>query len=243
MVIINYGRITEMILIINKSKKDARGLCDMFYFMGILTAATTPHEALSEISTNYRAAVIVNPDTLADKEDFVRRIRSYADIPLFAITKHPDSLDELLFERIIKNSSYAAKIYRYICEYTDANGFRTPGSYKLAGINASINLYAPMYFNKTLPFTKTETMILRTLIKNYPTPTSSKDILKYAFRQTRVPDISNVRTHISVMNKKYRKITSRNIITLVAGKGYLILTPEVIEELAKNKNSDLLGIT
>ncbi len=219
-----------MIMIINKSKKDARGLADMFYFMGVLTAATTPHEALSEISTNYRAALIMSPDTLADKEDFVRRLRSYADIPLFAITRHPDSLDEILFDGIIKSGSYAAKAYRYIREYTEANALRNPGSYKLAGINASVELYTPMYFNHALPFTKTETMILRALIKNYPTPANSKDILKYAFRQTRLPDISNVRTHISIMNKKYRKITSRNIITLLAGKGYVILTPEVIEE-------------
>lgn len=232
-----------MILIINKSKKDARGLADMFYFMGILTAATTPHEALSEISTSYRAALIMNPNTLADKEDFVRRLRSYADIPLFAITKTPDSLDEHLFDGIIKTSSYAAVAYRYIRNYTETNGFRNPGSYKLAGINASVELYAPMYFNKALPFTKTETMILRTLIKNYPNPTSSKEILKYAFRQTRLPDISNVRTHISVMNKKYRKITTRNVITLFPGEGYVILTPEVMEERETNEKKQYADIT
>ena len=232
-----------MILIINKSKKDARGLADMFYFMGVLTAATTPHEALSEISTSYRAVLIMNPDTLADKEDFVRRLRSYADIPLFAITRHPDSIDELLFDGIIKTTSYAAVAYRYIRDYTEEHNLRNPGSYKLAGINASVELYAPMYFNKGLPFTKTETMILRTLIKNYPNPTNSKDILKYAFRQTRLPDISNVRTHISVMNKKYRKITSRNVIALLAGKGYVILTLEVIEEHTENEKKQYADIT
>lgn len=232
-----------MILIINKSKKDARGLSDMFYFMGVLTAATTPHEALSEISTNYRAAIIMNPDALADKEDYVRRLRSYADIPLFAITGHPDGLDKLLFDGIIKNGSYAAKIYRCILEYTEAHALRKPGSYKLAGINASVDLSVPMYFNFGLPFTKTETMILRTLIKNYPTPTPSKDILRYAFRQARLPDISNVRTHISIMNKKYRKVTSRNIITMSQGKGYVILTPEVIEELEVKENERFADIT
>ena len=232
-----------MILIINKSKKDARGLSDMFYFMGVLTSATTPHEALSEISTNYRAAIIMNPDTLADKEDFVKRLRSYADIPLFAITKYPDSTDKILFDGIIKNALFASKIYRCIIEYTESHALRNPGSYKLAGINASVNLYVPMYFNRGLPFTKTETMILRTLIKNYPTPTTAKDILKYAFRQTRLPDVSNVRTHISVMNKKYRKITSRNIITLSHGKGYVILTPELMEEFEVKRNGNYTGIT
>jgi len=232
-----------MILIVNKSKKDARGLADMFYFMGVLTAATTPHEALSEISTSYRAVLVMSPDMLADKEDYIRRLRSYADIPVFAITRHPERIDELIFDGIIKSSSYAAVAYKYVREYTESHALRSPGSYKLAGINASVELYAPMYFNKGLPFTKTETMILRTLIKSYPNPITSKDILKYAFRQARLPDISNVRTHISVMNKKYRKITSRNIITLLPGQGYVILTPEVIEGLKESEIGELLKLT
>ena len=232
-----------MILIINKSKKDARGLSDMFYFMGVLTTAVTPHEALSEISTNFRAAVVMNPDALADKEDFVRRIRSYADIPLFAITKYPDAADKILFDSIIKSGSFASKIYRSIVDYTEEHGLRKPGSYKLAGIDASIQLYAPMYFNRGLPFTKTETMILRALIKNYPTPTPSKDILNYAFRQTRVPDISNVRTHISVMNKKYREITGRNLIFSSASKGYVILTPELSEQLSEKGSVEYASLT
>ena len=78
-----------MILIINKSKKNARALSDMFYFMGVLSLGVTPKEALSEISPIYKAVIIENPDMLADKEDFVSRLRSYANIPIFAITMPP----------------------------------------------------------------------------------------------------------------------------------------------------------
>ena len=227
-----------MILIVNKSKKNARDFADMFHFMGILAYAVTPHEALSEISTEYRAVLIMNPDLLADKQDFTTRLRSYADIPIFAITKAPDEIDEIIFDSTIRSAAYAAVAYRCICDYTESHGLRSPGSYKLAGINASVNLYAPIFFNKGLPFTKTETMILRALIRSYPLPISAKNILKYAFRQSRLPDISSVRTHISIMNKKYRKITSRNIVTLIPGEGYVVLTPEMLEK--RNSASEAL---
>lgn len=220
-----------MILIINKSKKDAHGLSDMFYYMGILAFCATPAEALSEVSTNYRAVIIMNPNSLPDKEDYVNRIRSYADIPLFAITDIHDSHDSILFDGIIKKGIYSAKIYKYLSEYSIQHGKKLPGNYQLAGINASCDLRAPVYFFKALPFTKTETMILRTLIRTYPQPTSAKNILKYAFRPSKAPDISNIRTHISVMNKKFREATGRNIITFEIGAGYRVLTPEIIDSL------------
>ena len=106
-----------------------------------------------------------------------------------------------------------------------------PGNYELAGFNASINLAHPKYLYKALPFTKSETMILRVLIRTYPLPTAAKTILKYAFRQSRTPDIANVRTHISVMNKKFREIANRNVITFSMQEGYKILTPEILEAM------------
>lgn len=220
-----------MILIINKSKKDARGLSDMFYYMGILAFGATPTEALSEISTIYRAVIIMNPDSLPDKEDYINRLRSYADIPVFAITDTRDNHDSILFDGIMKKGMYSAKIHKYISEYVTQHGAKLPGNYQLAGINASCDLSVPIYFFKALPFTKTETMILRTLIRTYPQPTSAKEILKYAFRSSKTPDISNIRTHISVMNKKFREATGKNIITFEFGAGYRVLTPEIIDSL------------
>ncbi len=220
-----------MILIINKSKKEARGLSDMFYYMGILAYGVTPTEALAEISPIYRAIILMSPDNLPDKNDYVTRLRSYASVPIFAITSNKDNHDVILFDGILKKGTYAAYIYKFISDYSYKYGTKLPGNYQLSGINASCDITAPLYFFKALPFTKTETMILRTLIRTYPQPTSAKQILKYAFRPSKVPDVSNIRTHISVMNKKFREVTGRNIITFEVGEGYRVLTPEIIDSL------------
>lgn len=220
-----------MILIISKSKKDAQRLSEMFYFMGVVSYAASPSESLSEISTSYSAAIIMNPNTLADKQDYVSRLRSYADIPIFSISIDPDATDRLIFDEIIKGAPYASKIIDRITDYCDLRDLKRPGTYKLAGIDASAFLTTPIYFNKALPFTKTELMILRTLISTYPTHAKAETILKYAFRPTKKPELSNIRTHVCVMNKKFREITKRNIITLTVGSGYRILTPEVAEAL------------
>ncbi len=220
-----------MILIINKSKKEARGLSDMFYYMGILAYGVTPTEALSEVSPIYRAIILMSPDNLPDKDDYVARLRSYSQIPIFAMTASHDNHDVILFDGILKKGTYAAYIYKFICDYSYKYGTKLPGSYHLSGINASCDNNAPLYFFKALPFTKTETMILRTLIRTYPRPTSAKEILKYAFRPSKIPDISNIRTHVSIMNKKFREATGRNIITYEIGEGYRVLTPEIIDSL------------
>lgn len=220
-----------MILIINNNRKDAQRLSEMLYFMGVVSYAATPTEALSEFSIGYSAALIMNPNTLADKEDFVSRLRKYANLPIFALSDTHDAVDSLIFEGVIKWPSYASKILSYLTDFCASRGFRAPGTYKLAGIDASVNLTTPIYFSKALSFTKTELMILRTLIVTYPTPINAFVILKYAFKPNGKPDIQNVRTHISVMNKKFRSIANRNLTVLTPRAGYRILTPEIIEAL------------
>ena len=222
-----------MILIINKSRRDARALAEMFRIMGVLAFGTTPSEALSEISNRFSATIIMNPDTLADKEDYASRKRSYANVPIFSISDNSKYEDSLIFDGIINCGSYASRILDYLTNYAENKDIKSPGAYKLARIDASAHLGTPLYFNRALPFTKTETMILRALITAYPTPSVAKEILKYAFRQTRLPEPSNIRTHISVMNKKFREITDRNLITLTPGLGYRILTTEIIEATIK----------
>lgn len=221
----------KMILIINKSKKNARALSDMLYYIGILSYGSTPEEALSEVSPIYRAIIIENPDLLADKKDYVSRLRSYANIPIFSICDFPDSDDDLLFEATIKSGSYAYQIFKVINKYCNNNSYHSPGVYRLAGIEATINRRLPKFLYRLLPFTKTETMILRALIRLYPIPINSKSLLKYAFRQARTPDVSSVRTHISIMNKKFREISGRNLIYFSEDKGYKLLTPEVLDEM------------
>ena len=217
-----------MILIIDKHKKIATDLSDAFLGIGVLARGCTPREALSEISTMYRAVIITSPRELADPADFVKRVSSYCTIPIFAINDSPVPLDFIDERMQFGRGSYAYKILERIIEYFEERGENAPGHYALAGIDASYNLKTPSYFWTELPFTKTETMILRLLIRSYPIPTSAEKILTYAYRTTRIPDVSNIRTHISVMNKKFREITGRNIFELNFGAGYRILTPEII---------------
>ena len=45
-----------------------------------------------------------------------------------------------------------------------------------------------------------------------------------------MPEESGIRTHISIMNKKFREITGRNLTVLTPGEGYRVLTPEIAED-------------
>lgn len=218
-----------MILIVSKNKKHSAPISEMFYFMGVLSHTATPTEALSLISTIFNCVLIVNPDMLSDKEDYVLRLRSYISIPIFALTDAEDETDGIIFDGVIKSSTYAPRILSLITNYLKNSDMKIPGTYKLAGIDASVHLRLPMYFDKVIPLTKTETMILRSLICSYPTPLSAKEILKYAFKQSRLPEASNIRTHISIMNKKFREITGRNLAILTPNEGYRVLTPEIAE--------------
>lgn len=221
-----------MILIINRSKKNGRRLSEMFHYMGILSFAATPTEALSELSPIYKAIIIASPETLPDCKEYISRINSYVrDIPIFALTDAAAPGFNIYFDEIFRAGAYTANMLKKIRELLDAD---SPGIYKLAGINASSSLNTSRYFNTALPLTKTENMIVRVLIKFYPNPTSAKKILKYAFKQSKLPELSSIRTHVSVINKKFRNIAGRNLIISESGSGYKILTPELIEKTLVN---------
>ena len=218
-----------MILIINRTKRDAVSLAEMFYLMGVLARGATPSDALSEISLQYKVALIRSPEVLPDKADFAARLRSYANIPLIAITDTPDIKDSHIFDLIIKRSTYSSKMLEHIRRFCEKLRIQPPGSYSLEGIKAYAASNVPTFLHSELPLTKTETMVLRTLIKTYPRRVAAAEILKYAFRQSRTPDISNVRTHISIINKKFRELRGENLIAFEEGRGYVILTPSVIK--------------
>ncbi len=219
-----------MVLIVNRRKKDATYVSEIFHYMGILSHAATPSEALSEISLLYRAVIVMEPDTLPDPCDFVSRLRSYAgDVPIFAIS---DTIAEFghkeIFNGTFKFSMYSSILAYRIAEYCKEKGLPYIGDYRLAGISAMCDSKRVTYFDTEIPFTKTETMILRFLIRAYPLPVNSLKILKYSFRPSRSPECASIRTHICSINKKFRSKTSYNLITLVPDKGYIIATPEVL---------------
>ena len=217
-----------MLLIISQTKKDAVSIADTFHFMSILAYAATHHEALSEVSDMYRAALILNPEKFPDIMDYVRRIRSYrSDIPIFALTSsYPPPYFPEIFDGCFTLPTFTPALARQIIEYANENNRAKIGDYFLAGFNASSHNLGVNYFYDKLSLTKTETMILRYLIRKYPLTASSDEIIKYAFRSTRAPEASSVKTHISLMNKKFEGQIGKRMIEFVPKKGYIIITPE-----------------
>jgi len=220
-----------MILIISKSKRQALAISDAMFYMGHLSVGATPPEALHEISVIYKAVVIVEPDCFPDIKDYIARIRSYhKTVPLFAIGA-VSSAD--LFDRSLHISASTPRLIAEIYEHTFENGLHVPGTYKLAGLDLSAYRPTPLYFRTELPFTRTELMILRALTVFYPTPVKAERLVKYAFRQSKLPAPGCIRTHSSIINKKYRIILGRDLITMIKGCGYSILTPELMENISK----------
>ena len=229
-----------MVLIVNRRKRDANAVGEMFHFMGILSHAATPTEALSEISLLYRAVIIMEPQTLPDAKDFVNRIKSYVrTMPVFAVS---DSIEDFKYKDIFdgryKFSIFSSTLAHNMIEVARSLGQPLIGDYRVAGINASCDSRYVTYFDRAIPFTKTEAMIVRILLRAYPLPLTSSKILKYAFRPSRSPEVASIRTHISSINKKFRELFDRNLVILVPESGYVISTPETRLEARLRENTE-----
>ncbi len=219
-----------MLLIINPSKKVSRSVCETLYYMGILSYGATPPEGLSEISALYKAVLIISPEEFPDIADYITRLKRYkSDIPIFGVCgKEHAVIYKDIFDEVFSKPTFSASLAKKIIFYANRNKYAKIGDYRLAGIDASIDCPSPAYFSNKVKLTKTETMILRFLMRSYPLAMKSTDILKYAFRPTRRPEPASVRTHISSINKKFETQAKRRMITQVPHEGYLILTPEYV---------------
>ena len=224
-----------MVLIISSSKKRAQLINDIFYYMGVISHAVTPSEAYSEFSGIYRAALVIEPDSLPDAEDFVTKLRSYAcGVPIFAISD-TKNYSEKIFDGSFQGSIYSSTLVEEIVRYQSEHRLPLSAHYRLAGIDASCTNERVSVFDKAVSFTKTETMIQRYLIACYPTPQNAKRIVKYAYKPTKKPEISSIRTHVSVMNKKFRELTGKNLFLAMDKEGYVVSTPEVAGVLTKEQ--------
>ena len=117
-----------------------------------------------------------------------------------------------------------------IIDYANKNSLAKIGDYYLAGFDASNHTIGVNYFYTKIGLTKTEAMILRYLIRSYPIPQSADKILKYAFKPSRAPEAASIRTHLSLMNKKFESTIGRKMVILEPHRGYIILTPEYIKK-------------
>lgn len=219
-----------MVLIIHSSKKEARAISDIFHYMGVLSYAATPTEALSEISAIYRAVLVVDPENLPDAKSFTEKLLTYnTRIPIFALTDSRGLSG--IFDGVFPSDIYSSRLVGEIVRYQKERGIPMTSRYRLAGIDASCEMARVTVFDEPIDFTKTETMILRYMIATYPTPKDADSILRYAFKPLRKPEVTSIRTHISVMNKKFRHKRGKNLFCSLVGKGYVVATPEILKSI------------
>ena len=217
-----------MILIVAKNKRDADAFIQSFHFMGILAYYSSPSTALSEIGKGFHSALFVG-DELSEYEELVRAMRSYSlDCPIFALSKSEERR-YTFFDAEFFWSGYVSELACKIINYQKDRRLPVIGEYRVAGIDASCHKTNVLYYGREIHLTKTEAMILRYLIATYPIPQKASNILKYAFRPGRMPEITNIRTHICVINSKFNDEFSRTVISSEPRVGYTVLTPENIK--------------
>ena len=150
-----------MLLIICQSKKLAKSVQETFYYMSILAYGATPHEALSEVSGIYRAALIINPEGFPDINDYVVRLKSYkSDLPVFALTENEEKpFYHDIFDGIYTKHSMTPHLASKIISYANENNRAKIGDYRLAGFDASSHLVGVRYFDRKISLTKSGSSI------------------------------------------------------------------------------------
>ena len=124
-----------MVLIINNSKIRARSASDIFYYMGVLSYAVTPSEALAEISPLYRAVLIMEPELLTDAKSYVDQLHQYnSGVPVFAVTDASDPTFKDIFDGVYPNDVYSSDLIIDIAKYQRERGLAQSSFYRLAGI-------------------------------------------------------------------------------------------------------------
>ena len=215
-----------MILIIDKTQKRANSAKEVFYYMGFMSGAVTPEHALSEISNRYKAVLIFDAESIRAEDEFIKTLRAYSlGAPIFAVANRVFDTGHL-YDAVFPNSLSFSDILFGVLSYIKERNLAPIGNYRLRGLDASVYPGGVHYFGKPIKFTRTEAMIVRYLILSYPVYARSEDILKYAFKDSRRPEIANVRTHISVINKKFKELTGEPLIASEARVGYKLTAPE-----------------
>lgn len=227
-------RLSDLILIIDKSQKDASTASEILYNMGLLSHAVTPARAVSEVSNRYRAIIITSPESLGDVTEFVTMLRRFSlSAPIFALYADRAKFDlaneaSHLFDKIFFGTEISYDLIVDIIKYQRSRRMKIIGNYKVMGLNISVFTENSAFFDIPMSFTKTETMIVRYLTVTYPYPVKASDILKFAFKSTKCPEVSNIRTHISAINKKFSPYLNRPFIASENKLGYAITTPPML---------------
>ena len=214
-----------MILVIDDNTKRKDTLCEIFHYMGILSFGTSAHKAYSELTDEYRAILVSEPNEMPDAREYLAELSKYAGkIPVFVLSDDPVPGCASISARF-PSDIYSSELVNSIINYLDERSLPSLGKYLLAGLDAGCDIGEVRFMSEKMSFTKSEAMIIRYLIVSYPNPKSARDILLHTSKPGKLPDPSVIRTHISVINKKFKASRERNLIAQTEC-GYRIITPE-----------------
>ena len=208
-----------MILIIAENTSTALPIREMLYYMGI----PSDFKRISGAHTTdikYRAALYIALENEMDTE-YIKRLKGeYGSMPILVLT---DTLNEYGLPHF-KKSTPISEIILSCRGAILNNGMGDILSYKLFGIDASSENQSVQFFGKRIHLTKSQRMILTTLISQHPKPVKTSDILRLAFKDGRAPLSGSIRTHIYSINKAFRIAFGEPIITSTPD-GYFIVSP------------------
>ena len=221
-------RQTKMILVVSRKKSHSRELVNILEIVGIVSYPVTSGEVFSEISPMYRAVVVIEPDFLFDVRHFIDTIHSYVKgMPVYALYQDKIGEEGRYFTECFTGNIFSSSMVNAMAKYAKRENLPCPGDYRLAGINATVDLGEILYFGKKINLTKTEAKILRFLIRSYPTPRKAETIIKYLYKPTKSPEPSSIRTHVCKINSKFKELFGEGIICSPESAGYVIYTPRV----------------
>jgi hypothetical protein len=219
-----------MLMIVSSKRSRADTIADMIRRTGVLCYPVTTGEVIGELCPAYRAILVVEPQGMCDAESFVKNVRKYnSKIPIYACYEEKDFKALPCFNRSFSTKTYNTTLVSALAEGCFLSGQKIVGSYKLCAIDASADLSEVKFFDTPIKLTKTEQMILRLLIRTYPTPVKPKYMIKHLYKPTVAPEEACIRAHVCSINKRFYSLAEGNLIRPIGREGYVIYTPELRE--------------
>ena len=211
-----------MIMITSNTPELARTAREIFFTMGYLSDTASPCDAPLLLCDRHRAVVALGRESERGWHEVVSAVRLiHGEIPFIAIREDITGGTLAAFDRVYPNSVYSALAVGELRALARSRGLMPVGEYSVSELCASVEGGAPSFAGKPIGLTKTEAMVLRTVIAFGGEGVSVPVILSHAFRTARAPSEAGVRTHISSINRKLRAISERACIRSGEGGYYL----------------------
>ncbi len=201
-----------MILLYGKDDGIRKTVCNMLHLLGAICIEGDDNQPLPVSPSLLHAQIILSPEY--DIRQTIVKIRDrHPSAPLFTLLdKHPAAPSRALVDKAFSSEVSIPHALFGIIEDCRHLGRTPPCSYEALGIRAHINTDGVYYLGRKISFTKTEAMLLRALLIAHPKPLYASALLSVALSPSRELDVANVRTHVSVMNKKFLFHTGLRLI-------------------------------